>query len=142
MSLFPKFERKTVLAALFIVILCALISFSSFLPLFVLVGHLAAAMYLVVGVVLSLRSPNELALPSSQFAGRILHAQFFYALVVTLAAGSVFLFTQTLLNILGFADSTRLAMLVAFGLAIATPVVMAAYARYLLSRIAGWDRLS
>ena len=84
MSLFQKYERRTVLAALIVIALCALFSFSAFMPLFVLVGHVAAAMCLPIGIVLSLRSPNELAMPPLQFAGRILHAQFFYALVMIL----------------------------------------------------------
>ena len=82
MSWFPKAEWRTVLVAITIVSLCVLLSFSPFMPLAVLIGHLAAAMYLLVGVVLSLRSANELAMPPLQFAGRILHAQVFYAIVV------------------------------------------------------------
>jgi predicted AlkP superfamily phosphohydrolase/phosphomutase len=141
MSLFLKFEWRTVLAALIIVILCALLSFSSFVPLFVLVGHVAAAMYLLVGVVLSLRSPNELAMPPLQFAGRILHAQFFYALGVVLFADGIFLCVQALLRPLGFVHATRWAMLLACSLALSTPIVMAAFSRFLLSQTAGWDRL-
>ena len=140
MSLITKLEQRTVLVALIIVILCALISLSPYLPLFVLFGHLAAALYLIVGVALSLRSPNELAMPPLQFAGRILHAQFFYALIVALSASGVFFCARVLLNQLGFVYATRWAMLVAFSLALSTPIVMAAFSRFLLSRTAGWDR--
>jgi predicted AlkP superfamily phosphohydrolase/phosphomutase len=140
-SFFAKLERRIVLAALFIVILCALISFSSFAPLFVLVGHLAAAMYILIGVTASLRAPNELTMPPSQFAGRILHAQFFYALVMILSASGVFLCVQTFLRALGFAQANRWAMLVAISSALSTPIVLAAFARFLLSQTAGWDRL-
>jgi len=141
MSSLFKFEWKIVLAALFIVMLCALLSLSSFMPLFVLVGHVEAAVYLVVGVASGLRSPNELAMPPLQFAGRVLHGQFFYALVVVLFAAGVFFCVQALLGPLGFVHATRWAMLIAFSLALSTPAVMAGFSRFLLSQTPGWDRL-
>jgi predicted AlkP superfamily phosphohydrolase/phosphomutase len=141
MTLFPKLETRTLLAALIIVALCVLLSFSSFLPLLVLIGQLAAALYLVVGVILSLRSPNELDMPPWQYGARILHAQFFYALVVLLFASAVLYGAQALLRLMGVTEATEWAMIAAFSLALSSPVAMAAFSRFLLGKIAGWDRL-
>lgn len=141
MTSLAKYDRKAVFVALTIVVLCLLVSFSPFLSLFVLVGQLAAAMYLVVGMALSLRSPNELALPPAKFARRILHAQFFYALVVILFAGGLFFCFRELFRQPGFVQVTRWALLFSCSLALSTPIVMAVFSRFLLSKTAGWDRL-
>lgn len=141
MSLFSKFDRTTVLVALIVIILCVLFSFFPIMPFFVLIGQVATAVYLVIGVLLSLRSPNEIAMPPLQFAGRILHAQIFYALVVSLFASGLYLCVQVSFRLLGFSNAARWAMLITFSLALSTPMVMAAFSRFLLSRTAGWDRL-
>lgn len=141
MSFLSKFDRKAILAGLVIVVFSTWFSFSSYMPFFVFVGQVTAALYLVVGMALSLRLPNEIAMPRLQFAGRVLHGQIFYALVVSLSANVLFFCVEVLLRLLGLDNSVRWALLISFALSLSTPVVMAGFSRFLLSKTAGWDRL-